>query len=164
MSILAEIPFGWTDSKGSKQPSTVYLQPDGSVTWRGKASIDGDGAGPSHGDPDFQADTTLHWNGDPLNSDTDRYIVAPPAVIHGVKGVVLGCQAIVTYHGNQCTAVVGDVGPRDKIGEISIACARALNIPSSPNTGGVDSGVNYIIFPDTAAQVDGKTYTLQPSK
>ncbi len=58
---------------------------DLSITYKAKAAIDGDGSGDSHGDPDWQNDTSLHWNGKALNSDIDRYIVVPPAIINGVK-------------------------------------------------------------------------------
>lgn len=160
MKTVVVIPLGWRYS-GVPHPSIVEEGDDGSVQWTGKADIDGDGSGSSHGDPDFQGDTTLHFDGKPLNSDVDRYIVVPPSVIAAVEPVVLGCQAIVIYAGRQCTAVVGDIGPRDKIGEISISCANALGIPSSPTTGGVNSGVTYILFPGTPAQVDDKTFTLQ---
>lgn len=132
---------------------------DGSVVYTAKAAIDGDGCGPSHGDPDYQNNTSLHVGGKPLNADVDRYIVVPPAIINGVAGVILGCKARVSYQGLTTDAVVGDIGPHKKLGEISIATAKALNIPSSPLDGGVDSGVNYVLWPGVAA--DG--YELQPS-
>ena len=136
------------------------------VRFRAKAAIDADGAGSSHGDPDFQPDTALHQGGEPLNADIDKYIVVPPAILRGVKPIVLGCQANVTdiATGNTTDAVVGDVGPRRQIGEISIACAKALGIPASPTKGGVDEHrFLYVIVPGVAAVVDGKQYTLQAS-
>lgn len=139
---------------------------DFSVTFRAKAAIDGDGTGSSHSDPDFQGETSLKHNGQSLNSDEDKYIVVPPAVIQGVRGVVLGSQAHVlhTVTGVETYAVVGDIGPHAKLGEISIACARALGIPSSPTTGGEDRHVlRYTIRPGVPAVVDGKHYVLQPS-
>lgn len=141
----------------------VTLQNDGRVSYVAKAAIDGDGTGASHGDPDFQPRTSLKPN---LNSDVDRYIVVPPAILKGVTPVVLGCQAYVinTLNGLFTDAVVGDVGPRTKIGEISIACAKALGIPSSPTSGGESRHViSYIITPGQPATVNGKTYALQPS-
>ncbi len=144
------------------EPVTVLT--DGSITYRAKAAIDGDGIGPSHGDPDWQNDTSLHQNGQALNSDTDRYVVVPPAIRDGVKGVVLGCQAYVvnTRNGMSTEAVVGDIGPHVKLGEISIACAKALGIASSPTSGGVDAHVIfYHIIPGQPAVVSGKSYQLQ---
>jgi hypothetical protein len=145
---------------GELIPVHLWLQPDGRVTFKADADIDVDGSGPSHGDPYYQPDTSLHLLGQPLNSDVDRYIVVPPAIIRFVKPVVLGCMAKVTYRGKTTDAVVGDVGPRTKAGEISRACAIALGINPSPISGGVDSiEVDYEIFPGTPAP----GYALQPS-
>ncbi len=44
-------------------------------------------------------------------------------------------------------AIYADVGPRKKIGEGSVALARALNVPFSSKRGGVDDGIVYVIFP-----------------
>jgi hypothetical protein len=46
---------------------------------------------------------------------------------------------------------------------MSIACAKALGIPESPLTGGVESGVSYEIQPGVPAWVNGITYDLQAS-
>lgn len=138
---------------------------DLSVTYRAKAAVDTDGSGPLHGDPDAQTDTSLHLDGKPLNADVDRYIVVPPAIIQGVKEIVLGCQAYVTNttNGMNTEAVVGDVGPRKKLGELSVACAKALGINPSPTRGGEDSHViHYSLHPGMAAVVQGKQYALQP--
>lgn len=132
------------------------------VSYVAKAAIDGDGSGSSHGDPDFQGDTSLHHNGQPLNSDIDRYIVVPPAIINGTNGIVLGCRGIVTHTltGMETAVVVGDIGPHLKLGEVSIATARALWIDPSPTSGGEDRHViSYEIYPGQAAL----GYTLKPS-
>ena len=139
---------------------------DGTVSFTAKAAIDSDGSGPHFGDSTAQDDTSLHQDGEPLNSSVDKYIVVPPAIVRGVKGVVLGCQAHVTNKDNglETDAVVGDVGPRHKLGEISISTAEALGIDSSPTHGGIDDHVIfYELTPGKAAIVDGKEYTLQPS-
>lgn len=149
---------------GEHFPVHIWKQPDGRVTFRADADVDSDGLGSSHGDPYYSPDTSLHFLGKALNSDVDRYIVVPPVVIKSVAPVVLGCMAIVTYRGKSVTAVVGDVGPRTKVGEISIACAKALGINPSPISGGVDEfEVDYECFPGVAALVDDKLYNLQPS-
>lgn len=127
--------------------------------------VDVDGSGDSHGDPYFQPDTTLHRNGKPLNSDLESFIVLPPACILGVQGIVLGCQAYVTYNGMRRPAVVGDVGPSRKVGEGSYRLAKLLGMNPSPINGGVDGAhVRYEWYPNVAAVVDGITYTLQPYK
>jgi hypothetical protein len=137
---------------------------DGSITYRAKAAIDADGIGTPLGDPYFQPDTSLHWMGKALNAEIDKYVVVPPLIVEGVKPIVKGCQAYVVNIRNGMTteAVVGDIGPPDKLGEISVACARALGIDPSPTTGGVeDHVVHYHIIPGHSAVVDGKVYQLQ---
>ena len=143
----------------------VTLHDDGSITFKAKAAVDTDGCGPMHGDPDGQDDTSLHVNGKPLNADIDKYIVLPPGIIEAVPGIVLGCQAhahnLRTDMDTFC--VVGDVGPKRKLGEVSVATAKALGIDPSPVSGGEeDHVVEYIIWPGVPAVVDGRPYQLQP--
>ena len=136
---------------------------DGSVHFRSKAAIDSDGVGPHHGDKTAQDETSYKPD---LNADVDRYIVVPPAMRSGVAGVVMGCKAQVlnTKNGKQTDAVVGDVGPHKKLGEISCACASAIGLNPSPVDGGVDEHViQYVVYPGLAAEVEGKLYTLQPA-
>lgn len=136
---------------------------DTSVHWRSKAAIDSDGVGPHHGDHTAQDQTTYKPD---LNADIDRYIVVPPAIRNGVKGVVMGCQALVTNtrNGKHTAAVVGDIGPHKKLGEISCACAEAIGLNPSPVSGGVDEHViNYVIFPGIPAIVNSVNYKLQPA-
>jgi hypothetical protein len=137
---------------------------DGTVRFRAKAAVDTDGSGPLHGDPCAQRDTSLHWQGRALNADKDRYIVVPPAIIQGVKGIVLGCQAYAKNirNGHETEAVVGDIGPHKKLGEVSVATAAALGINPSPTSGGVDDHIiEYTLKPGVPAVVNGKRYTLQ---
>lgn len=143
----------------------IIAADDGSeVFWKAFGRVDVDGSGPSHGDPDYQNDTTLHLNGKPLNADVDLYIVVPPQVINGVRQIVMGCQGAVFYNGKTIQVVVGDRGPKHRLGEMSRACAIALGINPSPVSGGVDSpDVEYRIWPGNAAVVNGKAYVLQPS-
>jgi hypothetical protein len=57
--------------------------------------------------------------------------------------------------------MTGDVGPHSKIGEISIAVARAVGIPASPRSGGEDRKiVEYEIFPGREATINGVTFPL----
>lgn len=147
----------------------ILLHPDGHISFLADADIDCDGSGgnPDH-DPYFQPDTTLHHaDGTALNAYTERFIVVPPAIVKGVPGIVMGCQAQVHYRasGSDCSAVVGDLGPSKKIGELSVACARKLHMPSNPNVGGEDDMrlVLYSLWPGVPAIVDDFTYRLQPS-
>lgn len=95
-----------------------------------------------------------------LDSETVRYIVVPPMIVHGVAGVVCGCLCRASYRGVSMWGVVGDLGPRNKVGEVSIEMARKLGIPSSPRTGGIDKpNVYYELWPGKPAP----GYALLPS-
>jgi hypothetical protein len=107
-----------------------------------------------------------------VDSATVPFVVVPGLVIQGVEGVVLGCRAVVTNTGNgkSVEAVVADRGPASKLGEISLACARAIGVPVNEaaahpaNSGGTDAHViHYQLFPGTAAKVNGVVYPLQHS-
>lgn len=139
------------------------------ITWvtgakGSKTNIDGDGTGPSHGDPDYQNDTSLHEHHVALNADEDQYVAIPPEIRDAVEQPVLGCQGHAQHGGKIAQFVVGDIGPRNKLGEVSIALAKALGIPSSPTIGGTLEGVQYTIYPGQPANVNGKQYDLQTAQ
>jgi hypothetical protein len=95
-----------------------------------------------------------------VDSETVPYIVVPPLIIQKTVGVVRGCKARVTYAGKSVDCVVADKGPPNKIGELSIAAARAIGIPESPRHGGREnSDVVYELWPGVAAL----GFELQPS-
>ena len=109
-----------------------------------------------------------------VDSATVPFVVVPPMIIRGVAGVVMGCRAVVTNtkNGKSVEAVVVDGGPSNKLGEISLACAKAIGVPAGEgsthpaNSGGVDADshiIHYRLFPGVAAMVNGVTYPLQPS-
>lgn len=152
------------------QAAPVFLDNDDPnhpvITWitgaqGSKTNIDGDGTGPSHGDPDYQDDTSLHDHHSALNADEDQYIAIPLEIRDAVKQPVLGCQGHAKHGGKIAQFVVGDIGPKNKLGEVSIALANSLGIPSSPTTGGTLEGVQYTIYPGQPANVNGKQYDLQ---
>lgn len=150
---------------GTWEGEDVTLHADGSITFRAKFAVDTDGCGPMHGDPDGQDDTSLHYQGKPLNADIDKYIVLPPGIITAVPGIVLGCKAHVlnTRTDMDSDAVVGDVGPHKRIGEGSVALANTLGIDPSPVSGGEEDHVcEYTVQPGVVAYVDGTLYELQP--
>lgn len=101
--------------------------------------------------------------GDPtayVDAETVPYIVVPPIIVQATAGIVRGCRARVTYRGTSVEGVVADRGPRNKIGELSIAAARSVGIPSSPRTGGTSHAeVLYELWPGVAAP----GYVLQPA-
>lgn len=139
---------------------------NGKVSWTAKAAIDCDGSDNRHHDPCWQPDTTLRHHGRSIDAESVPYVVVPPLVVRGVRGVVMGCHAVVTnLKLNKTTvAVVADVGPRRKIGELSCECARRIGLDGNPNHGGTDDPcILYEIFPGTPALVDGITYHLQPA-
>lgn len=142
-----------------------------SVQYVSDMDIDSDGVGDDgkpnniYHDPYYQPDTSLHYNGKPLNAQSDKYVVINPKVLTGVKGVVLGCQAVAVdlRSGKWSFAVVGDIGPSSKDGEASCALADAIGINPNANSGGVSTpDIFYAIWPGLAAVVDGKHYQLQP--
>lgn len=152
-------------------PKTLFTIEGCPVTWDGEkirfkayGRVDDDGSGPGHGDKYHQGDTSLHRNGKPLNADTERYIVVPPQIVMGIPPIVLGSLVTVTYKGRGCTAVVGDIGPRARLGEASRAVWLELGVSADPNIGGVDSPeVQYEIFVGQPALIDGVQYYLQKS-
>jgi len=101
-----------------------------------------------------------------VDAETVPYIVVPPEVRAKAKGVVLGCKARVTnLHTKQTVdAVVADIGPRNKAGELSIAAALGIGIPSSPRVGGSEARiVLYEFWPGVPAIVNDKHFTLIPA-
>jgi hypothetical protein len=105
-----------------------------------------------------------------VDSATVPFIVVPPMIVRGVAGVVMGCRCVVTNtkNGQSVEAVVADGGPSNHLGEISVACAKAIGIPTGKrhpaNGGGASSpSIQYQLFPGTVAVVNGVTYPLQHS-
>jgi hypothetical protein len=88
------------------------------------------------------------------------YIVVPPLIVDEVRGVVRGCRARATWKGRSIDCVVADRGPASKLGEMSVAAAKALGIPASPRTGGADHPkILYELWPGIAAP----GFELQPA-
>ena len=95
-----------------------------------------------------------------VDSETVPYVVVPSLIIQKTAGVVRGCKARVTWNGRSVDCVVADRGPARKIGELSIAAARAVGLPSSPRVGGISRPeVQYELWPGVAAP----GYVLQPA-
>jgi hypothetical protein len=95
-----------------------------------------------------------------VDSETVPYVVVPSLIIQHTAGIVCGCKARITWQGRSVECVVADRGPANKIGELSIAAARAVGLPSSPRNGGTEKPeVLYELWPGIAAP----GYTLQPA-
>lgn len=150
------------------QGCEALLHGDGHCSMLADADIDCDGSGGNpDNDPYFQPGTTYHYQGKALNAYKVPFIVLPPSLIKGVAPVVLGCKARVLYRETGLIAygIVGDVGPRTKVGELSVQMARRIGMPSNPNTGGTDDFrlCLYEWWPGQTVSIDGITYPLQPS-
>jgi hypothetical protein len=83
-----------------------------------------------------------------VDSRVIPYISVPPQ-LREVFGVQVGDAALVADRdtGESVQCVVGDIGPRKRLGEVSIACGAALKFKNtSPRNGGVEKGVIVRIF------------------
>ena len=58
---------------------------------------------------------------------TDPFIVVPGTFTHGPDPVKVGDYALVVFGDAIYPAIVGDVGPNDKVGEASLRIAKELN-------------------------------------
>ncbi|GAA0909441.1 glycoside hydrolase family 75 protein [Streptomyces thermoalcalitolerans] len=135
-------------------PTVAVCGLDDAVFWKADMDIDCDGR-PTvrcnrRTDPHFSP-ATAYRQSDGRRLDAERlpYVVLPAASRiwdHRAHGVGGGSVAAVVYQDRVEYAVVGDIGPREIIGEASYAVARRLGIPAHPSTGGVSSGVTYIVF------------------
>jgi hypothetical protein len=95
-----------------------------------------------------------------VDAETVSYAVVPPLIVQRTQGVVRGCRARISWRGKSVEAVVADLGPHGKLGELSVAAARALNMPSSPRNGGVGKPeVLYELWPGLPAP----GFELQPA-
>jgi hypothetical protein len=82
---------------------------------------------------------------------TDPFVVVPGAFTHAHDAVKPGDYTLVVFGDAIYPAMVGDVGPNDKVGEASLRIAKQINTLSTPYNRPVsDLKVTYIIFPDTA--------------
>lgn len=81
----------------------------------------------------------------------DPFIVVPGAFMHGRDPVKPGDYVLVIFGNSIYPAIVGDIGPNDKVGEASLRIAKEINTLSTPYNRPVsDLKVTYLIFPETA--------------
>ena len=82
---------------------------------------------------------------------TDPYIVLAGAFAHGKDAPKVGDYALVIFADAVYPAIVGDIGPNDRVGEASLRIAKQINALSTPYNRPVsDLKVTYLIFPETA--------------
>jgi peptidoglycan hydrolase-like protein with peptidoglycan-binding domain len=146
--------IGGPYNEGSTNPVYVYRK-GGAVYFTSGMSIDCDGqpgslCNPSS-DPYFQPNTAFNQsNGQPLKAEELPYVVLPlkssrwDYTSAGIRG---GDLVVMVYRDKYVFGVVGDLGPSQRIGEGSYAAAAALGVNPNPRTGGVASGVTYVVFP-----------------
>jgi hypothetical protein len=129
----------------------------GAVFWKADMDIDCDGRRTARcnrdTDPSYQPTTAFAGSdGRYLNAEQLPFVVVPvPSGIWDYRssGIRGGSAAVMIYEGRMVYGVVGDTGPSGIIGEASYAAAQALGIDPDPATGGVPSGVTYIVFKDS---------------
>jgi Fungal chitosanase of glycosyl hydrolase group 75 len=81
----------------------------------------------------------------------DPFIVAPGSFMKGSDAVRVGDYAVVVAGDNIYPAIVGDVGPNDKVGEASLRIAKEVNTLSNPNNRPISElKATYIVFNATA--------------
>ncbi|MET7643605.1 glycoside hydrolase family 75 protein [Streptomyces sp. NPDC005426] len=157
VSVCKRVSKGFYRTDAGAPSSVPVCGMNGAVFWRADLDTDCDGqvtkACNSRTDPWFQGDTAFHTSDDrPLNAEELPYVVVPGRSSlwdfssAGIKG---GGVVAVVHAGKVVYAVVGDTGPAGVIGEASYATAEALGIDPDPRTGGVGSGVTYILFKDS---------------
>jgi hypothetical protein len=108
--------------------------------------------------PGFYISTTSLEDKSKTKSNPLRYVDSssiPYIVLPGNKtfGAALSDLCIVYNPVNQklCGGVFADTGPKNQIGEASIAMANGVGIPSSPKHGGQGHGLIYLVFPGSTA-------------
>jgi hypothetical protein len=128
------------------------------VWWTADMDIDCDGIRTANCNEDtdccYQGDTSLHQsNGQPMQADLTHFFVIPQnsaAAWHfRDAGVNLGDVGAVIFNNKLVYAVFADTGPTAIIGEASFATAQTLGINPDPSNGGTESGVTYIVFPNS---------------
>ncbi len=129
------------------------------IWWQADMDIDCDGGLGSvcMSDPDYMSSTSgVDSHGNALDASTLPFIVIPlvsSRFSYSAHGIHIGQVALVMYQDRMAFGIFGDAGPAAIIGEASFAMAAALGIPNNPSTGGVDSGVTYLVFTDATARV-----------
>jgi hypothetical protein len=149
-----------TDEDASSATVPVCKK-NGAVFWKSDMDIDCDGKITtqcnSSTDCCFQNDTFCHDSYDhPLDSANLPYIVVPSTSSiwkYTSYGIACGQVVAVMYNGKLVYAVMGDTGPPGIIGEGSYNLATRLGIDPDPKTGGVDSGVTFLIFTGSTNRV-----------
>jgi len=151
---LSDYPNWVADACSSTSTDTVAGTDAGSanngVSFTTQMTIDDDGIGPSHGDPNHQSHTS--YADGKLNADVTSYIALAPGWAQN-HGLVLGDVAAVKHNGKTAFAVYGDNYAGDQIhGEGSVHLSLALGGTASDT---IPSPVDYTVFPGSHTQLAG---------
>ncbi len=149
-----------TDDDG-KAATLNICKLNGAFFWRADMDIDCDGQQTTQcnkgTDPAYQPQTSFEQSdGKPLNAYALPYVVVPlqsTRFDYEAENIRPGALAIVIFNGELNYGAFGDEGPDNIIGEASYAMANSLGIDPDPSTGGVDTGVTYIVFTGAGAVV-----------
>jgi hypothetical protein len=81
----------------------------------------------------------------------DPFIVVPGSFTKGSDGAHVGDYSVVVVGNTIYPAIVGDVGPNDRVGEASLRIAKEVNALSNPNNRPLSElKATYIVFSGTA--------------
>ena len=93
-----------------------------------------------------------------LVGEKDPFIVVPQAWLKKDASLdfAVGDCAIVIYGGQVLPAIIGDTGPCEKCGEVSLKLAQAVNPKATANFAAVSEPcATYLVFPGTARKNHG---------
>lgn len=86
-----------------------------------------------------------------LIGTADPYIVIPGNFTHGHDAAKVGDYSLVVFGDRIFPAIVGDIGPNDKVGEASLRIAKEINTAATPYSRPVSElKATYLIFPGSA--------------
>ena len=149
IDLLVNLVYNAVANGGSSTKATNGVEYDAGMT------VDTDGVGSAHGEPSPPHQRGTSYATGRLNADETNYMVLAPgwASAHGLEK---GDIAVVQYKGKSVYAVYGDNYLGNQIhGEGSYKLATELGMNNSPISGGVTSGVHYIVFPGSHKQLNG---------
>jgi len=137
-------------------PRYLAVLPGGELYLDSDLELDTDGwpGGALTGEETWNADTSLHTQDrQPIDANSVPYIVLPlPTGWSQQFGISMGDYAAVIFRDRLCFAVFADLGPKNRIGEGSLALLRALGAERLRPDGtvinaGMGPGVITIVFP-----------------
>lgn len=140
-------------------PAGKLVSTEHGLYMRAKMAVDADGSPRAKQiDPRYgQTRTSMRYD-DPkakyVNAEEVPYVVLPRGQ-YQPHGVQVGDMALVRNkeNGKMAVAVFGDVGPKTKRGEGSMALARDLGLNPSPKHGGTqENKIEYLAFPKTRGE------------